>query len=66
MVITAMGPPGGGKTFITPRFQRHFNIVAFAIFDENTMNNIFRTILKWYFRTGNFNADVQGMESKLV
>lgn len=51
MVITAMGPPGGGKTFITPRFQRHFNIVAFAIFDENTMNNIFRTILKWYFRT---------------
>ena len=30
------------------------------------MNNIFRTILKWYFRTGNFNPDVQNMESKLV
>ena len=66
MLITAMGPPGGGKTFITPRFQRHFNVVAFAIFDENTMNSIFRTILKWYFRVNNFNADVQGMETKIV
>ena len=66
MMITAMGPPGGGKTFITPRFQRHFNIVAFAIFDDNTMQNIFRTILKWYFRTNNFNAEVMGMEQKLV
>lgn len=30
------------------------------------MNNIFRTILKWYFRTFSFNADVVSMESKLV
>lgn len=66
MLITAMGPPGGGKTFITPRFQRHFNVIAFANFDENTMNNIFRTILKWYFRVNNFNADVASMESKIV
>lgn len=66
MLITAMGPPGGGKTFITPRFQRHFNVVAFAIFDETTMNNIFRTILKWYFRMNGFSQEVQGMEQKIV
>ena len=66
MIISAMGPPGGGKTFITPRFQRHFNIVAFAIFDDNTMNSIFKTILKWYFRTFNFAAEVAGMDTKLV
>lgn len=66
MLITAMGPPGGGKTFITPRFLRHFNIVAFANFDEHTMNNIFKTILKWYFRTYNFNSEVAGMDSKIV
>lgn len=58
MLITAMGPPGGGKSFITPRFQRHFNVIAFANFDENTMNTIFRSILKWYFRTNNFNPEV--------
>ena len=66
MIIAAMGPPGGGKTFITPRFQRHFNVVAFAIFDENTMNSIFKTILRWYFRTFNFSSDVAAMEGKLV
>jgi len=37
MIIAAMGPPGGGKTFITPRFQRHFNVIAFALFDDATM-----------------------------
>jgi dynein heavy chain len=66
MIISAMGPPGGGKTFITPRFLRHFNIIAFANFDENTMGSIFKTILKWYFRTFNFNSEVQGMDSKIV
>mmetsp|Transcript_42407 Transcript_42407/g.49462 ORF Transcript_42407/g.49462 Transcript_42407/m.49462 type:complete len:677 (+) Transcript_42407:4205-6235(+) len=30
MLVCSMGPPGGGKTFITARMQRHFNIVAFA------------------------------------
>mmetsp|Transcript_44333 Transcript_44333/g.32349 ORF Transcript_44333/g.32349 Transcript_44333/m.32349 type:complete len:104 (+) Transcript_44333:799-1110(+) len=62
MIITAMGPPGGGKTFITPRFLRHFNLVAFANFDDNTLSNIFRTILKWYFRVNNFVQDVQNLE----
>lgn len=66
MIVAAMGPPGGGKTFISPRLQRHFNVIAFANFDENTMNGIFKTILKWYFRTFNFAADVAGMESKIV
>lgn len=66
MLICSMGTPGGGKSFITPRFQRHFNIVAFANFDDNTMHTIFRSILKWYFRTGNFSQDVAGCEQKIV
>jgi len=66
MLVTAMGTPGGGRSFITPRFQRHFNIIAFATFDENTMNSIFRSILKWYFRTNGFSPDVAGMEQKIV
>lgn len=52
MIVAAMGTPGGGRSFITPRFQRHFNIVAFATFDDNTMNSIFRSILKYNFRMG--------------
>jgi len=66
LLISAMGPPGGGKTFITPRFLRHFNLIAFANFDEHTMSNIFKTILKWYFRVNNFNKEVAELESKIV
>jgi dynein heavy chain, axonemal len=66
MCIAAMGPPGGGKSFISPRLQRHFNVVAFAFFDESTMKTIFSSILKWYFRTGGFPQDVSMIQDKLV
>lgn len=66
MLIAAMGPPGGGRSYITPRFQRHFNVVAFAFFEEQTMKGIFSAILKWYFRTGQFPQDVQMIEGKIV
>jgi len=58
MIVAAMGTPGGGKSFITPRFQRHFNIIAFANFDENSMKTIFSSILKWHFREGNFSNEI--------
>ncbi len=57
-----MGPPGGGKAYITPRFVRHFNVVSFAIFDEQNMQNIFRTIIKWYMTTQSFVSDVVNMD----
>jgi dynein heavy chain, axonemal len=66
LVICAMGPPGGGKAFISPRLQRHFNVIAVATFDDNSMKTIFSSILKWYFRTGSFASDVVSLEPKLV
>jgi len=35
MLISAMGPPGGGRQFITPRMQRWFNLIGFTNFDDN-------------------------------
>jgi dynein heavy chain, axonemal len=66
MLICSMGPPGGGKTFITPRMQRHFNIVAFTDVDEQTLTHIFKTILSWYFETRGFNSEVARMDDKIV
>jgi len=66
MIIAAMGTPGGGRSYITPRFQRHFNIVAFANFDDNSMKSIFGSILKWHFRTGHFDQQVSMLETKIV
>lgn len=43
-----MGPPGGGRTFITPRILRHFTLTSLTDFDDDTLTRIFGTILDWY------------------
>ncbi len=32
--LTAMGPPGGGKTRITDRTIRHFNVLSYTETDD--------------------------------
>ena len=64
--ISAMGPPGGGRTFITPRILRHVHLVSLTAFDDDTLNRIFQTILHWYFTKSNFSPDVTKLESKIV
>ena len=48
--LAAMGPPGGGRNHITPRFLRHFNIVAMNPFNDETMVRIFTTVMTSYLR----------------
>lgn len=44
--ITSMGPPGGGRQEITPRFLRHFNIIGYVEMSDSSKALIFGTILR--------------------
>lgn len=49
--ISAMGPPGGGRSNITNRLVRHFNILTYTILEESDITMIFSKILIAFFRT---------------
>eukprot|EP00968_Pinguiococcus_pyrenoidosus_P017694 scaffold1786_cov250-Pinguiococcus_pyrenoidosus.AAC.1 len=55
--VGSMGPPGGGKQEITPRFTRHFNIIGYVDLSDTSKATIFKTILSSF---------LSGFENSLV
>ena len=45
VLLGAMGPPGGGRTKITDRLLRHFNITCLTEMTDDQMQYIFKVIL---------------------
>jgi dynein heavy chain, axonemal len=43
--VTSMGPPGGGKQDISPRFLRHFNMIGYVEMSKESTSRIFGLIL---------------------
>ena len=62
--ISAMGPPGGGRAAITPRLQRHFNIITYTDLQLELIDTIFNTILTAFYRS--FSQDVKDSVDPLI
>jgi len=48
VIMGAMGIPGGGRNPLSQRFQRHFNLVTYNELEDNSINIIFNTIVKYF------------------
>uniref|UniRef100_A0A8C5TGG8 Dynein axonemal heavy chain 12 n=1 Tax=Malurus cyaneus samueli TaxID=2593467 RepID=A0A8C5TGG8_9PASS len=65
-LLAAMGPPGGGRNPVTPRFLRHFNICAINSFSDETMTRIFSTVVTLYLKINDFPADFSTLGNQIV
>jgi dynein heavy chain len=54
--IGAMGPPGGGRNPVSPRYIRHFNLISINNFDESVLLRIFNKLMDWHMKKQNFNS----------
>lgn len=62
--ICAMGPPGGGRSVLTQRLQRHFNIITYNILDQTSVEMIFNKIVGRFL--GVFAEDVKSQIKNIV
>ena len=55
--VSAMGPPGGGRNPVTPRYLRHYNMVWCIDYKDSSLEQIFSTILTYHLNL--FPAEVK-------
>uniref|UniRef100_A0A671WWX8 Dynein axonemal heavy chain 12 n=1 Tax=Sparus aurata TaxID=8175 RepID=A0A671WWX8_SPAAU len=65
-LISAMGPPGGGRNAVTSRFLRHFNIFSINAFSDDTMVRIFSSVVAFYLRNNEFPPEYFTIGSQIV
>ncbi|XP_068180564.1 dynein axonemal heavy chain 12 [Antennarius striatus] len=66
LLISAMGPPGGGRNAVTPRFLRHFNIISINPFSDDTMVRIFSSVVAFTLKNNKFPSDYFSVGDQIV
>ncbi|KAK9829119.1 hypothetical protein WJX72_004004 [[Myrmecia] bisecta] len=66
LFCAAMGPPGGGRNAVTPRFLRHFHLIAISEFDDATYSRIYSSIIGWWHRRAGVPEHVQSIGGAIV
>ena len=51
-LICAAAPPGGGRSAVTPRFPRHFNLISLPEATRTVLQKIFGSIVDGFLKTG--------------
>ena len=66
VVCACAAPPGGGRSVITARFVRHFNVMCIPDSSEAVMKQIFAAILSNFLETFEFTIDVKLLSEGLI
>lgn len=64
--VGAMGPPGGSRNPVTPRFLRHFNLVTMTTVNDETMERIFSSIMSFWLRRAKFTSEYFTVGNQVV
>jgi len=64
VLVAAMGPPGGGRSVITGRLQRHFNVLTYTDLQAESIQTIFTSIIRAFLYS--FAEEIQAAISPVV
>ena len=64
ILMCAMGPPGGGRSFLTRRLERHFNIITYSDLGRESILMIFSKIVVAFLSS--FSESISEMLDRIV
>jgi dynein heavy chain len=65
-VVSACGPPEGGRNPVTARLTRMFHIMQIPNLSEESMKRIFVSILTGFFHEKKFNVEVRDLAKNMI
>ena len=64
--VAAMGPPGGGRNPVTPRYIRHFNLTWMTDYAPASLERVFQTIFSWHFNKDRFPGECTSLCNPVI